>query len=302
MRMPNVILGGMLALALTALSGQPALSEAVAPPDMVLQPAAPIAAAVTGEALPLWQGTRPMARPAHMLRYPVVVQTGASLRPVARDDWQPAMRWDHRSDAALWTRAAMAAVQEAGLPEVTPDDIAAWCPAYMRNDDRGRAAFWTGVLSALARYESNHDPHAVGGGGLYHGLLQILPSTARQYGCEAGTGEALRNATANLECAVRISAKNVIRDDAVARNGDRNAGLARDWGPMTVDARAAEMAAWTREQDYCSLPTGVLSAPLPPARPWSLTALAETPDAGAVELAMLSDDVREIRAIPAPRS
>jgi len=271
------------------------------PSDMAQPPAAPVAA-VTGTPHAPWQGTRPLSRPAHMLRYPVTMQSGAPIRPIARDDWQPAMRWDHRGDAALWTRAALAAVEAAGLPTVVPEDIAAWCPAYARNDDRRRAAFWAGVLSAMARYESNHDPQAVGGGGLYHGLLQILPSTARQYGCAAGTGEALRNATANLECAVLISAENVIRDDAVARDDGRNAGLARDWGPMTVDARAADMAEWTRAQDYCTLPTGVQSATLPPARPWTLSAAAAAPDAGAVELAMLSDAVREVRAIPAPRS
>jgi hypothetical protein len=133
-------------------------------------------------------------------------------------------------------------------------------------------------------------------------LLQILPSTARQYGCSARTGEDLRDAEANLQCAVLISAENVIRDEAVARDDGRNAGLARDWGPMTVESRREEMAAWTRAQDYCELPTGVLEAPLPPARPWTLIEADAAPDAGDVQLAMLSAEIREVRAIPAPRS
>jgi hypothetical protein len=304
MRSPKAILGGILALALTVVTALPALSEAVEPPDLTLRLTAPILPVASPGGAPLapWTGERPAARPAHMLRYPVIVQTGAAVRPVARDAWLPAMRWDDRAGAADWTRTAMAAVQSAGMTDVIPDDIATWCPAYIGNDDRHRAAFWVGVLSSLARYESGHNPGAVGGGGLYYGLLQILPSTARQYGCEARSGEALRDAELNLECAVLISAENVIRDDAVARDGDRNAGLARDWGPMTVDSRAADMAAWTREQDYCTLPTGVLSAPLPPARPWTLAATTATPSADVIDLAMLGHDIRELRAIPAPRS
>jgi hypothetical protein len=71
---------------------------------------------------------------------------------------------------------------------------------------------------------------------------------------------------------------------------------------MTVDSRAAEMAAWIREQDYCTMPTGVFAAPIPPARPWTLAEARVQPDAVAIELAMLSRDIREVRAIPSPRS
>ncbi len=304
MRTPFVILGGIVALALTVAVARPALSEAVPPADVTLQalpPAVTPALSVAVSPVAPLTVLRPAARPQHMVRYPVVVQTGATVRPMARSDWVPAMRWDHRGDAENWTRATMAAVKAAGLPDVMPEDIAAWCPAYARGDETRRAAFWVGVLSALARYESNHDPRAVGGGGLYYGLLQIMPSTARQYGCAARTGDALRDAEANLECAVLISAENVIRDEAVARDDGRNAGLARDWGPMTVESRRAEMADWTRAQDYCELPTGVLQAPLPPARPWTLIEAEAAPDAGDIELAMLSTEIREVRAIPGSR-
>ena len=276
------------------------------PPAMAPPPAAPVTAAAPAAA-PVLASLRPMARPDHMLRYPVLVRTGATLRPRPRDDSLiagpvPAMRWDHRPDAELWTRATLAAVRDSGLTEIVPDDIATWCPAYPHAGARDRAAFWAGVLSALARHESTHNPRAVGGGGLYFGLLQILPSTARQYGCEARSGEALKDGAANLECAVRIAAKNIIRDDAVARDGGRNAGIARDWGPMTVASRRAEMAAWTSAQDYCTAPVTVLAAPLPPARPWTLVATAHQHHTGTISLALLSDDIRELRAIPQPRS
>ncbi len=270
-------------------------------------PAAAVTVAAPAPA-PVLASLRPMARPDHMLRHPVLVRTGAPLRPRLRDDSilggpVPVMRWDHRPDAERWTRATLAAVRASGLIEVVPDDIATWCPAYPHAGARDRAAFWAGVLSALARYESTHDPRAVGGGGLYYGLLQILPSTARQYGCEARTAEALKDGPANLECAVRIAARNIIRDDAVARDNGRNAGIARDWGPMTVAARRAEMAAWTSAQEYCTAPVTVLAAPLPPSRPWTLRSVAAVrADTETINLALLSDDVRDLRAIPIPRS
>ena len=248
---------------------------------------------------------RRASRPADHGVHPVIVLSGASLRPQARPDAGlvsgplPQMRWDHRAEAEDWTRATLAAVDAAGLPDVIPADIATWCPAYRQGDARDRAAFWAGLLSALARHESTHDPRAVGGGGLYHGLLQILPATARQYGCEARSPEALRDGEANLECAVRIAARNVLRDAAIARDGGRNAGLARDWGPMTVAARRAEMAAWTAAQDYCSVRTAVLTAPLPPARPWTLASMPAPAGPETIELAMLSQDIRDLRAIPA---
>lgn len=295
MRSRSAILGGMVAIALVVMAGQTAMAEAVMPSDTGETIATPAFTAIGGAAslAPVWTGVTPTLRPAR-----AVVQTGAPLRPEARPDWVPEMRWDARSEAEEWTRATMAAVRAAGLTEVLPADIATWCPAYPANDEMRRAAFWTGVLSALARHESTHDPRAVGGGGLYYGLLQILPSTARQYGCEATSGEALRDGTANLECAVRIAAENVIRDGAVAREDGRNAGIARDWGPMTVAARRTEMAEWTRAQDYCQLETLVAVAPRPPARPWTLVATGESPDAEAISLALLEEDIRRLRAIP----
>jgi hypothetical protein len=274
-----------------------------APPVAVPSPAAPVAAVAPA---PVQVSLRPAPRPAGLLPEPLLLRTAAPLRPRLRDPALaaplPAMRWDHRPDAELWTRTTLAAVRASGLTDIVPDDIATWCPAYPHAGAGDRAAFWAGVLSALARHESTHNPRAVGGGGLYHGLLQILPSTARQYGCEARTGEELRNGPANLACAVRIAARNIIRDDAVARAGGRNAGIARDWGPMTVASRREEMATWTRAQPYCSAPVTVLAAPRPPVRPWTLLATATPPAPATVSLAMLSHDIRDLRAIPPPRS
>lgn len=155
-------------------------------------------------------------------------------------------------------------------------------------------------MSALARHESTHNPAAVGGGGLYYGLLQIYPATARGHGCAATTGQALTDPAANLTCAVRIMARTVARDGAVAVHDGRWRGVAADWGPMTVRAKREEMAEWTRSQDYCAVQMAVTTALRPPSRPWTLPAtVAQTvPDMDAIELATLATEIRELRAIP----
>ncbi|MCP1166967.1 transglycosylase SLT domain-containing protein [Limimaricola sp. ASW11-118] len=189
-------------------------------------------------------------------------------RPVARDPFLPKARWDGQPGTGIWTRGLMAALRgpAAGLAEVVPDDIATWCPAYAENPARLRRAFWVGVMSALSRFESRHRADAVGGGGLYHGLLQILPGTARGYGCVARNGAMLRDPLRNLSCAARIMARTVSRDRAVALKDGRRAGIGADWGPISKPAMRAEMAAWTREQSYCKR-DALSHVPRPEARP-----------------------------------
>lgn len=162
----------------------------------------------------------------------------------------PAMRWDHKPQAALWTRASQQALRNHGsaLTDMVPADIETWCPAYPDAGPGKRRAFWTGLLSALAKHESTWNPKAVGGGGRWFGLVQISPATARGYGCAARSGEALKNGPANLSCAIRIWAQTVPRDGVVARG---RGGVAADWGPFTVAAKRQDMAGWTRAQTYC---------------------------------------------------
>lgn len=162
------------------------------------------------------------------------------------------MAWDHTGQhSAEWTEVTLAALEQEGvalLSEV-PNDITTWCPGYVEAEPEERAAFWAGLLSALARFESTWNPEAVGGGGQWYGLVQISPATARGYGCEARSGEALTDGAANLECAVRIAAETVTRDGVVAANGG---GFAADWGPFTSASKRAEMAEWVSSQDYCA--------------------------------------------------
>lgn len=176
-----------------------------------------------------------------------------SMRPSMRLHAVPATRWNARSEAALWTRAMLSALKGHASPlvESVPRDIADWCPGYAGNSASRRAAFWAGFASALAKHESTYRPEAVGGGGRWYGLLQILPATARGYGCRAGTGAALKDGAENLSCALRIMAVTVPRDNAVSLRDGRWRGVAADWGPMRSASKRRDMAGWLRSQDYC---------------------------------------------------
>lgn len=177
----------------------------------------------------------------------------AGLAPAKADDVpvQPTLRWSHRVEGPEWTAATMNALATHGgaLPDIVPADIANWCPAYPQATEFERRAFWAGLISALAWHESTHRPQAVGGGGLWYGLTQILPGTARGYGCEARSGGALQDGAANLRCAVRIMSSTVARDGVVSR-GMR--GVAADWGPFHSARKREDMRRWVSSQPYCT--------------------------------------------------
>ena len=163
----------------------------------------------------------------------------------------PPMRWDHHPEAPDWTESTLVALstKDPVLSQQVPQDIEIWCPAYPEAPIEARRAFWAGLLSTVAKYESTWNPQASGGGGRWIGLMQISPRSAEYYGCDATSVAALKDGTANLACAVEIMSTQVAKDGLVAGGGNR--GIGRDWAPLRSDAKRAEMAAWTREQPYC---------------------------------------------------
>ena len=178
----------------------------------------------------------------------------------------PRLKWADRPDGPEWTVATMNALGSHGaaLPQIVPADIEAWCPGYEDASEIDRRAFWAGLISTLAYYESTHRETAVGGGGKWFGLTQILPSTARGHGCAARTGDALKDGSANLACAVRIMAHTVSRDGVVAR-GMR--GVAADWGPFHSRQKREAMRSWISAQPYCQPRPTVLASVLGGSRP-----------------------------------
>ncbi|APZ53881.1 transglycosylase SLT domain-containing protein [Salipiger abyssi] len=175
----------------------------------------------------------------------------------------PEARWGSSGSRDRWSLTVLSSLRGPAkrLPETVPADITTWCPAYPSATREDREAFWLGLVSALAKHESTYRPTAVGGGGLWYGLLQILPSTARLYGCQARSGAALKDPNLNLSCGLRIMAKTVARDGVVSRN---MRGVAADWGPFHSRSKREDMIAWTRAQPYCA---GLPRSLKPVARP-----------------------------------
>lgn len=174
-------------------------------------------------------------------------------RPPPRDNTIPRARWEHRQDGDLWTRIALSAIKTHGasLLATVPKDIADWCPAYPGQDRNERAAFWAALISTLSRYESTWNPRAVGGNGRWFGLMQIYPPTAVFRNCRVQTGEGLKDPVANINCAVRIMAITVPRDNAISVKENRWKGVAADWGPIRTPWMERDMQRYTKRQTYC---------------------------------------------------
>lgn len=164
-------------------------------------------------------------------------------------------RWDHRPEAELWTAAKFDAMENEGRALVTtvPRDIDTFCPGYAKADADARKAFWTAFFSGLAGYESTWRPEAAGAGGRYRGLLQIWPTSARNYGCDISHPRGLYDGPTNLRCASRIAAQAVARDQVVVGSAGRWGGVARDWPPLRDARKRNDIAAFTRDLPACQI-------------------------------------------------
>jgi hypothetical protein len=237
---------GVFCAAWLVVSGGPVRAEAVA-------------AAIQAAPHPPMKNVVMLSTGGAIMRPPLRPEAGLhrALRPRARNEVVPHARWSHRPEARLWTRAALSAMKGQGKPllRMVPGDIENWCPAYPMAGPDQRAAFWVGFMSALSKHESTYRPDAVGGGGLWYGLLQILPSTARLYNCRARSGAALKDGAANLSCAIRIMARTVPRDGVINAHlrGKKRSwrGVSADWGPMRSAAKRRDMERWLKRQSYC---------------------------------------------------
>jgi hypothetical protein len=257
-------LGGTFAV----IAGLAASAEPLAPmpPE---RPSSPFAVLVSANPIvqPMVEAPlRPQARALASIPVEIAVQSGAAIRPEPRPVFTAEARWDDKAQGEDWSVAAMRAIESAprDLTDLVPADIGTWCPGYENNPPQLRAAFWVGTVSALARYESNFNPQAQGGGGAWQGLLQISPATARHYGCDATTPAELRDGEANLQCAIRIMSRTVTRDGVVSA-GDE--GIAADWGPMSDNDLEPQIRQWVSQQSYCEENLAVMASLRPVARP-----------------------------------
>ncbi|WP_041544544.1 MULTISPECIES: lytic transglycosylase domain-containing protein [Chelativorans] len=173
-------------------------------------------------------------------------------------------RWDGVAGADGYTRLALDAVRRNGSALVSnvPEDVSRYCPGYEKANADDRASFWVGLLSALAKWESNFKPavtftepdiyDASGNNVISRGLLQLSFESANAYGCGLRTADDLHDPGTNLTCGVKILSRLVTRSGVIASDGRPWRGAAAYWSPFRDQAKRADIQSWTSRQSYCS--------------------------------------------------
>ncbi len=185
----------------------------------------------------------------------------AALAAAAASD-EPA--WAARNPDGSWAAAAAQAVAASTLPASLPADVADFCPAYAERTAEERVRFWVGLLSALARPESNFKPEAQyveafadaqGRRVVSRGLLQISIESANQarYGCAIAQAEDLHDPAVNLACGVKILAYWVATDGVIASVGTGpSRGGGRYWSTLRErNHHLPELTGFTRRLAVC---------------------------------------------------
>lgn len=172
--------------------------------------------------------------------------------------------WNKVNKDGSWTQAAEAAVKASTLATLTPKDIKTFCPAYDGLGADQRTRFWAGLLSAMAKPESNFKPatkyvepdifdankqHVVS-----RGLLQISKESANQqaYQCGIRNAEDLHKVDVNLNCAARILQHWVAKDGVVAAAAKPAVGGGRYWSVLRAwRGHLDAISGFTRALDVC---------------------------------------------------
>lgn len=181
--------------------------------------------------------------------------------------------WSAKNRDGSWTRTAESAVIRSALVNTVPADIGYFCPSYPNLNRLDRGRFWVGLLSAMAKPESNFKPEASyterfhdsqGKRVVSRGLLQISIESANQkrYDCDIPYASKLHDPKINLHCGVKILAKWVHTDGVIAKTRGTNGQLtpslrqpkggARYWSTLRgKNGHLRNIADFTRNLPFC---------------------------------------------------
>ena len=173
--------------------------------------------------------------------------------------------WRKVNTDGSWTLAAEAAVAATSLPNLTPKDIADFCPNYSSADAAERKRFWVGLLSAMARPESNFKSEtkyfepsitdAAGKNVTSRGLLQISLESANQkaYSCGINNALDLHDPAVNLACAAKIMTYWVKKERQIAAQAKPVVGAARYWSVLRAwRNHLPEITGFTKSLGFCN--------------------------------------------------
>ncbi len=173
--------------------------------------------------------------------------------------------WSGSNRDGSWTRATESAVAQSGLVQLVPKDVQYFCPAYPKLGKTERQKFWVGLLSAMAKPESNFKPQryyrekfrdSQGQRVVSRGLLQISIESANQkrYGCDIPYAARLHDPAVNLRCGVKILSKWVSTDGIIAKHNKPRShkGASRYWSTLRPQhGHLRTIADFTRNLSFC---------------------------------------------------
>lgn len=175
--------------------------------------------------------------------------------------------WSDRPAANSWTPISENSVKLVSLYSQSPNDIQMFCPNYSALKEKGKTRFWVGLISVMARYESNFEPStaykedfkdASNNPVISRGLLQLSIESAnqRRYNCLIPSAKHLHDPVVNIECSFKILAALVSKDQVIAYSTTGNKGGARYWAVLRNTGHALEgIKDFTNSLPFCAVQT-----------------------------------------------
>ncbi|MDR4306625.1 transglycosylase SLT domain-containing protein [Chelatococcus sambhunathii] len=202
-------------------------------------------------------GSAPLSCTAQWRAHGHTTQTAAKAfaAQCLRDQGGVARQLNAASVAVL---ARQAVPTGSGLTALEPSDIEVFCPAYRRQGAEGRAAFWAGLLTAIARPESDYNTATtLWEGGTQQqfsiGLLQLSLSDEGGYRCGFRTEADITEPARNLACGEKILLKLVSRAGFIGGDtAHQTSAAAAYWSTLRSSSPArAEIIGKTRALEAC---------------------------------------------------
>ncbi|WII72132.1 transglycosylase SLT domain-containing protein [Bdellovibrio sp. 22V] len=174
--------------------------------------------------------------------------------------------WESKhSQGKLWTAHVDKTLDTLGedLLDVIPADRTTFCPRYSSLTYAQRKEFWTYMLSAMVRFESNFKPEtsytesfsdSSGRRVVSRGLLQISIESGNAYGCGFKSTKDLHDPYQNLSCGIRILNRWVGRDARIAgKVGTSWRGGARYWSVLRAGNKTSyqSIVSWSKNLSFC---------------------------------------------------
>jgi hypothetical protein len=149
------------------------------------------------------------------------------------------------------------------LLDVVPADKDLFCPRYDKLSYSQRKQYWTFMLSAMTRFESNFKTSTTyteafndsnGKRVISRGLLQLSIESGNAYGCGFKTAADLHDPLQNLSCGIRILDRWLDRDERIGGkvNGQWRGG-ARYWAVLRAGDKTSykSILSWSQSLPFC---------------------------------------------------